>query len=130
MYKTGKKWRSVAKTTVAGLVAVLLICILSNCTPGAMDVWELKVTFTNNSSEEVHLFGQGNSGGPGNKVQPGKSRSESYREIHRGNPPPESFTAVAFKNGQVISTRTYGVTYTFDSVHNNYYAELSVSYPW
>ena len=84
----------------------------------------ITVTYRNNSSEEVHLYRDSESAGPGNKIAPGGSRTEtayltgtSYDNLE----PSFSVAVIAFRNGKVLGKSSYFVHP--DRVN-------TISYPW
>jgi len=85
--------------------------------------WKTTVTFVNNSSEEIHLYGEGETGGPDNKLKPGGSRTKTFTEEAKFTPT-TSFTVTAFRNGAVVSK------HSFPRKFDGWNATLTASYPW
>jgi len=83
----------------------------------------LTVTFVNNSSESVHLYGDHETAGPGNRLEQGGSRTKEFL-FDTDGAGTKIFTAYAFRNGAVISKKEYKVAF------NHYGEKLTVSYPW
>ena len=125
---TSKKFITVLKF---GLICFVVAITMSSCTgwvyQGLVEKgYAVSAYFKNNDSQEVHLYRQGESNGPDNKVQPGKSRNVSYHFDEAVY----TFTAVAFRNGAVISTKTYDVEYTVNDNETERYCSLTINYPW
>jgi len=84
----------------------------------------VKVTYRNNSSEDVHLFKDGDKAGPDNKIAPGGYRTEQrWLTIDNVRERGYELPVVAFRNGEVIGTKMF-------SVPNNDHDKFTVSYPW
>jgi len=101
-------------------VFLLLSFIAADCSVKPPTELILNVTFVNNSSEPVHLYGNNESAGPGNRLEQGASRTKKFIFEKEGET--KIFTAYAFRNGTVISKKEYKVT--------KLEADLTVSYPW
>ena len=106
-------------------VFLLVSFIAGDCGgAGRLDPTELtlNVTFVNNSSEPVHLYGDHESAGPGNKLEQGGSRTKKF--IFEVEGETKFFTAYAFRNGTVIGKKEYKLKF------KTYGQDLTVSYPW
>jgi len=125
MLKSKLKLRNVIAIAIclAGMTMFMSGCEGGNMYPNIKGKnWQMVVTFVNRSSDEIHLYGESEVGGPGNKLQPGGSRTRIF--TNNGEFPPTSFTATAFKNGAVVSTHSFPIEFVGGD------ATLTASYPW
>ena len=105
---------------------LLVSFIAAGCVKGGrpdLTNFTLTVTFVNNSSESVHLYGDHETAGPGNRLEQGGSRTKEFL-FDTGGATTKIFTAYAFRNGTVISKKEYKVEF------DHYGEKLTVSYPW
>ena len=108
-------------STLGALCTVCVFTLIAGC--DSEDPWFTTVTYKNNSSEAVHLFGDGEKVGPGNKVEPGGTRSHRHT-LNTTNYTDNTGTlrVKAYRNGVAIGSK---------EVHIPKYAEtFVVSYPW
>lgn len=87
----------------AGLLALMLLAF-SAC---KMIPHEMTVTMTNGSSTEVHLWMDGESIDPTNKLLPGTSRSVTYQIELDEEKSLVNFHVYAGKNGQTLMSKEF-----------------------
>jgi len=87
---------------------------------------EVKVTYKNNTKEDLHLFRSREEftpqGTPENKVKAGKSRTETERLQIYAFTDTDELDVAAFKDGRVIGQKSYRLDRSVK--------KFTVTYPW
>jgi len=88
-----------------GLAALVLLSVISGCDIDTENM--INVTMINGSSAEVHLWTNGESIDPSNKLASGESRSKVYDVKDKDLFPEITFTVYAGQNGQTLTSKDF-----------------------
>ena len=97
------------RKSVYALITVFALLVLLSVIPGCDIETEnmITVTMINGSSEDVHMWTNGESIDPSNKLAPGKLRNYVWDVKDTENFPEITFTIYAGQNGQTLTSKQF-----------------------
>ena len=85
-------------------IATVILLTFSSC---EKNLHEMTIQLINGSATDIHLWIQGESIDPSNKLSPGASRTITTKIEREENQPTVSFKAYAGQNGQTLTSKTF-----------------------